>query len=186
MINIEEQIYDRARICERRGHADGSSSPLRAAVWSGSIAVAGQRSSLPKRRAAVHGAIAYVHEDRKSEGLIQILALQITNTVAALDGNPNIEVDRHPLVRAAAAQLNQARLSLSYATVVAPDDGIVGWVDDLQVGDFVNPGEAVFSMMSTRDIWIDANFRETALATGALHGFRQDSKIPWICRITSY
>jgi membrane fusion protein, multidrug efflux system len=90
-------------------------------------------------------------------------AQQIANTVAALDGDPNIEVDRHPTVRAAKAQLDQARLDLSYATVYAPDDGIVARVDDLQVGDYVNPGAAVFSMMSTRRIWIEANFRETGL-----------------------
>ncbi|HUN39002.1 MAG TPA: HlyD family secretion protein [Acetobacteraceae bacterium] len=90
-------------------------------------------------------------------------AQQIANTVAALDGNPNIAVDRHPMVRAAKAQLDQARLNLSYATVVAPDDGIVTRVDELQVGDYVNPGAAVFSMMSTRRIWIEANFRETGL-----------------------
>jgi membrane fusion protein (multidrug efflux system) len=35
-------------------------------------------------------------------------------------------------------------------------------VDDLQVGDFVTTGNAVFSMMSSR-IWIEANFRETGL-----------------------
>jgi membrane fusion protein (multidrug efflux system) len=90
-------------------------------------------------------------------------AQQIANTVAALDGDPNIEVDRHPTVRAAKAQLDQTRLDLSYATVYAPDDGIVARVDDLQVGDYVNPGAAVFSMMSTRRIWIEANFRETGL-----------------------
>jgi membrane fusion protein, multidrug efflux system len=90
-------------------------------------------------------------------------AQQIANTVAALDGNPNIEVDRHPSVRAAKAQLDQARLNLSYATVVAPDDGIVTRVDDLQVGGYVNPGAAVFSLMSSRRIWIEANFRETGL-----------------------
>ena len=88
---------------------------------------------------------------------------QIAHTVAALDGDPNIEVDRHPSVRAAKAQLDQARLDLSYATVVAPDDGIVARVEDLQVGDYVNPGAAVFSLMSSRDIWIEANFRETGL-----------------------
>jgi membrane fusion protein, multidrug efflux system len=88
---------------------------------------------------------------------------QIANTAAALDGDPNIEVDRHPSVRAAKAQLDQARLNLSYATVVAPDDGIVTRVDDLQVGDFVNPGAAVFSLLSSRRIWIEANFRETGL-----------------------
>lgn len=94
---------------------------------------------------------------------IASVAQQITNTVAALDGYPNIDTDRHPSVRAAKAQLDRARLDLSYATVVAPDDGIVTRVEDLQVGDFVNPGAAVFSMLSSRRIWIEANFRETGL-----------------------
>jgi membrane fusion protein (multidrug efflux system) len=88
---------------------------------------------------------------------------QIANTVVALNGDPNIDIDRHPTVRAAKAQLDRARLDLSYTTVTAPDDGTVARVDDLQVGDFVNPGAAVFSMMSTRRIWIEANFRETDL-----------------------
>jgi membrane fusion protein, multidrug efflux system len=88
---------------------------------------------------------------------------QIANVVAELNGDPNIEIDRHPSVRAAKAQLDRAQLDLSYAKVVAPDDGIVTRVDDLQVGDFVNPGAAVFSLMSSRRIWIEANFRETGL-----------------------
>ena len=94
---------------------------------------------------------------------IASIGQQIANTVVALNGDPNIDVDRHPTVRAAKALLDRARLDLSYATVVAPDDGIVTRVDDLQVGDFVNPGAAVFSMLSSRDVWIEANFRETGL-----------------------
>jgi membrane fusion protein (multidrug efflux system) len=88
---------------------------------------------------------------------------QVSNTVAALNGNPNIAVDRHPTVREAQAQLDRARLDLSYTRIVAPDDGIVTKVDDLQLGDFVNSGAAVFSMISTRRIWVEANFRETGL-----------------------
>jgi membrane fusion protein, multidrug efflux system len=88
---------------------------------------------------------------------------QIANTVVALDGDPDIAPDRHPTVRAAKAQLERARLDLSYATVTAPDDGIVTRVDDLQVGGFVNPGAPVFSLLSSRRIWIEANFRETGL-----------------------
>jgi membrane fusion protein (multidrug efflux system) len=88
---------------------------------------------------------------------------QVANTVAALNGDPDIEIDRHPSVRAAKAQLDRAQLDLSYASVTAPDDGIVTRVDDLQVGDFVNPGAAVFSLLSSRDVWIEANFRETGL-----------------------
>jgi len=89
---------------------------------------------------------------------------QVANTVAALNADPNIAVDRHPTVREAQAQLDRARLELSYTRVLAPDDGIVTKVDDLQLGDFVNNGVAVFSMMSTGGIWVEANFRETGLA----------------------
>jgi membrane fusion protein (multidrug efflux system) len=88
---------------------------------------------------------------------------QIASTVVALNGDPNIEIDHHPSVRAAKAQLDRARLDLSYTAVTAPDDGIVTRVDELQVGDFVNPGAAVFSLLSSRRIWIEANFRETGL-----------------------
>ncbi len=88
---------------------------------------------------------------------------QIANTIVALNGDADIDVDRHPTVRAARAQLDRARLDLSYATVTAPDDGIVTKVDDLQIGGFVNAGAATFSLMSSRHVWIEANFRETGL-----------------------
>lgn len=88
---------------------------------------------------------------------------QIASTVAALDGDPDVEINRHPTVRAAKAQLDRARLDLSYTTVTAPDDGVVTRVDELQVGNFINPGTTVFSLLSSRQIWIEANFRETGL-----------------------
>jgi membrane fusion protein (multidrug efflux system) len=77
--------------------------------------------------------------------------------------DPNIAVDRHPTVREAKAHLDRARLDLSYAVVLAPDDGIVTKVDELQVGDFVNAGAPVFSLLSSHHVWIEANFRETGL-----------------------
>ena len=94
---------------------------------------------------------------------IAAMEQQVANTVAALNGDPNIDVNQHPTVRAAAASLDRAQLDYSYTEVHAPDDGIVANVDDLQVGDFVNPGAAVFSLLSSQNIWIEANFRETDL-----------------------
>jgi membrane fusion protein (multidrug efflux system) len=47
--------------------------------------------------------------------------------------------------------------------VPAPDDGIVTRVDEVQVGDYLNAGATVFSLLSSRRVWIEANFRETGL-----------------------
>jgi len=94
---------------------------------------------------------------------ITSLQQAVSNTVAALAGDPDIDAGKHPTVREAQALLDRARLDLSYTDVVAPDDGIVTKVDDLQVGDFVSGGTTVFSMMSSRDVWVEANFRETGL-----------------------
>jgi len=87
---------------------------------------------------------------------------QIASTVVALNGNPDIEVDSHPAIREAKAQLDEAQLYLSYATVYAPDDGIVAKVDDLQVGNYVSNGAPAFALLSRR-VWVEANFRETEL-----------------------
>jgi membrane fusion protein (multidrug efflux system) len=102
--------------------------------------------------------------DRKvARQTIASIQQQIANTVVALAGSPDIKPEAHPTVRAAKARLDRARLDLSYAEVRAPDDGIVTKVDELQVGDYVTPGAAVFSLLSSREVWIEANFRETGL-----------------------
>jgi membrane fusion protein (multidrug efflux system) len=86
---------------------------------------------------------------------------QIASTVVALNGDPDIAIDRHPTVREAKAQLDEAQLYLSYATVTAPVDGIVAKVDDLQVGNYVSNGSAAFALISDHETWVEANFRET-------------------------
>jgi membrane fusion protein (multidrug efflux system) len=86
---------------------------------------------------------------------------QIASTVVALNGNPNIDLASHPAVREAQAQLDEAQLYLSYATVYAPDDGRVAKVDDLQVGNYVNNGAPAFALLSDQHTWVEANFRET-------------------------
>jgi membrane fusion protein (multidrug efflux system) len=102
--------------------------------------------------------------DRKvARQTIASIQQQIANTVVALAGSPDIKPETHPTVRAAKARLDRAKLDLSYAEIRAPDDGIVTKVDELQVGDYVTPGAAVFSLLSSREIWIEANFRETGL-----------------------
>jgi membrane fusion protein (multidrug efflux system) len=71
----------------------------------------------------------------------------------------NVRV-RQANLEAAQAQLRQAQLNLSYAKVVAPADGIVG-KKSVNVGDRVQPGQQLFALTQTGELWITANFRET-------------------------
>jgi membrane fusion protein (multidrug efflux system) len=88
---------------------------------------------------------------------------QIASVLARLGGDPQIPAERHPTVKAAQAQLDHAALDLAYTVIRAPDDGTVTKVEQLQPGDYVKAGTPVFSLVSSRDVWVEANFKETAL-----------------------
>jgi membrane fusion protein (multidrug efflux system) len=60
------------------------------------------------------------------------------------------------------ASLDQAELNLSYTKIVAPVDGVVG-NRNAQVGQNVQVGQELLSIVPTKDIWITANFKETQL-----------------------
>src|ERR1700689_520323 len=89
---------------------------------------------------------------------------QIGVAVANLGGDPNIAPERHPLVAQAQAALDRAQLNLSYTVISAPTDGVVAKVEQLQVGDTIAASAPVFALVSTRDVWIEANFKEVQLA----------------------
>jgi membrane fusion protein (multidrug efflux system) len=89
---------------------------------------------------------------------------QIGVALANLGGEPNIAPERHPLVEQAQAALDRAQLNLSYTVISAPTDGVVAKVEQLQVGDTIAASTPVFALVSTRDVWIEANFKEVQLA----------------------
>ena len=65
-------------------------------------------------------------------------------------------------VQAAQASLDQAKLNLSYTHIVAPATGVVD-NKTVQVGQRVQPGEQLLTLVPLNDIWITADFRETQL-----------------------
>ncbi len=89
---------------------------------------------------------------------------QIAVALANLGGAPDIPPERHPLVQQAQAMLDRAQLDLSYTLVKAPVDGVVTRVEQLQAGEYVAASTAVFALVSTHDVWIEANFKEPQLA----------------------
>jgi len=66
-------------------------------------------------------------------------------------------------VQAARAALEAAELQLSYATIVAPIDGVVTR-KSVEVGQVVQPGQGLLVLVPLSDIWVTANFKETQLA----------------------
>jgi membrane fusion protein, multidrug efflux system len=89
---------------------------------------------------------------------------QITGSVAKLGGQPDIAVDAHPLVEQAQAALERALLDLSYTTVKAPTDGIVTGVEHLQAGSYLATATPAFVLVSSHDVWVEADFKEDQLA----------------------
>ncbi|MGC1302295.1 MAG: HlyD family secretion protein [Caulobacteraceae bacterium] len=87
---------------------------------------------------------------------------QQANVLATLAGQASGPVVGNPTVRAAQAALDRARLNQSYAVVRALQDGIVTRVEQLQVGDYVNAAQPLFTLAAPR-LWVEANFKENQL-----------------------
>jgi len=60
------------------------------------------------------------------------------------------------------AELEQAQLNLQYTKIYSPIHGIVGH-RTVEVGQYVQPGQALLSLVDIDNIWITANFKETQL-----------------------
>lgn len=60
------------------------------------------------------------------------------------------------------AELDLARLQLSYTVVVAPASGIIS-KRSVQVGQLIQPGQALCAIVNNDDLWVTANFKETQL-----------------------
>jgi membrane fusion protein (multidrug efflux system) len=66
-------------------------------------------------------------------------------------------------VAAAKANLDAAELQLSYTEIVAPIDGVVTR-KSVEVGQIVQPGQGLMTIIPLDDVWVTANFKETDLA----------------------
>jgi membrane fusion protein (multidrug efflux system) len=111
------------------------------------------KTNLSGAQTAITAAQADVAQDKAS----QVAALANAGNV------PGQTPDKHPLLLAAQANLERAKLNQSYGVVTAPVDGIVTRVDQLQPGAYVNASQTVFWLLAGKP-WVEANFKEDQLA----------------------
>lgn len=70
-------------------------------------------------------------------------------------------------IRQAEAQVEEARLALSYTEVRAPRDGVIG-NRAARVGQYVRPGSTLMALVPVKDVYVVANFKETQLTRVAV------------------
>jgi len=91
------------------------------------------------------------------------LRQQAQTQIAKLGGNPDIAGADHPQYQQAKAQVDEAQRQLDHSTVRAPFDGIVSKVDTLQPGMYLAADTAAMALVSTDQVWVEANMKETDL-----------------------
>ena len=84
-------------------------------------------------------------------------------TLAQLGGKADAPIEQNASYLAAQAQVDKAKRDLTRTTVLAPIPGIVTNVDALQVGEYLPAAQPAFSLVSSADVWIEANPKESDL-----------------------
>jgi membrane fusion protein (multidrug efflux system) len=85
-----------------------------------------------------------------------------TSGLSVVEANAKIDVNDAEIKRTAAA-LDMARLNLSYTVITAPYDGVVGR-RMVNVGQLLQAGQQVLTLVTDQNKWVTANFRENQMA----------------------
>ena len=149
-----------------------------------------QPSIIKEQQAAVESArakLAFAHDNARRFGNLattgagstqehQQADTTLAQDQASLDGaDASLDAARRQLdvlraqrsaaaaaVKADEAQLEQARLNLSYTQIRAPIEGMVG-ERSVQVGNYVGPGTTLMTVVPLDQVYIEANYREVDL-----------------------
>ena len=110
-----------------------------------------------------------VQERQQAEEAVQQAQATLDQAKAATEAGkrqfPILEAQRATAaanVKSDMAQVERAKLNLSYTRILAPLDGMVGQ-RTLQVGNYVAPGAPLMVIVPLDRVYIEANYREEAL-----------------------
>jgi membrane fusion protein (multidrug efflux system) len=110
-------------------------------------------------RSRVHAKQQQLEEAKKNE---TTRGREADQARAALGNTVAGERSEHSLVKQAEAAVHEAELNLSYCTVVAPMEGMVSR-KAIEVGQRVQPGQALMALVPLHKVYIEANYKETQL-----------------------
>ncbi len=142
------------------GQADAQLRAARAAVVLAEANARKAESDLQRYRTLVERAIVSRQQLDAAEAAAEAARAQLQSArdqvVAAMAGVRGAE----SRMQAAQAARDQAALMLSYARVTAPVAGVVTR-KSVEVGQFVQAGQPLMSVVPLHDVWVVANLKET-------------------------
>ncbi|HTX52598.1 MAG TPA: HlyD family secretion protein [Candidatus Baltobacteraceae bacterium] len=143
-------------------HADAAFRSAQAALESARQRASQAGEEVGQAEAAVRSQTATVAQSRRH---IQEATAALANATSQRQQvkvrETQVESARGRLAQAT-ANLQQAELNLEYTTITAPVGGRVS-KKTVEVGQVVQPGQTLLSIVDLDDIWIVANFKETEL-----------------------
>ncbi len=90
-------------------------------------------------------------------------AAQQTKAVASQSAATGKQVNvANATIQQKRVEVEDAKLNLSYTVITAPEDGVVSKVN-VQEGQLVQTGQALFNVVLSDELWVVANFKETQL-----------------------
>ncbi len=142
--------FDKARIDLRRREAVAASGAI-----SGEELTQARKSFATASAAleAARGGISEVASARR------VAQGQLAANDALVRGS---SVDTDPAVRAARARLDAALLDLQRTEIRAPISGVVSRLQ-VQIGQRLNPGQTIMTIVPLERLYVDANFKESQL-----------------------
>jgi membrane fusion protein (multidrug efflux system) len=90
-----------------------------------------------------------------------IIENELAQLLASMDGRIDAPLEEYADVKEARADLDLAMINLQRTKILAPFDGFVSHLPKL--GQHLDPGSPVLSLVSDSNVWIEANFKETDL-----------------------
>jgi membrane fusion protein (multidrug efflux system) len=92
---------------------------------------------------------------KSNQDQLRYAASQINNSQAQI-------AKANAQVKAKDAALDNAQLKLSYTYLITPVSGKIGKAN-LQAGQYIQPGQTLFTIINNQEYWVTANFKETQL-----------------------
>jgi membrane fusion protein, multidrug efflux system len=92
-------------------------------------------------------------------------ALKVTAAVqlARLGGDPDVDVRTMSDYLQSQARVDEAKRQLDHTVIYAPFSGIVTQVETVQPGMYLSAATAAFGLVSSDNVWVEANPKETEL-----------------------